>query len=215
MTTEDTGGKPLLGVIARGLQFALIALVGYSALTGNVGLAINGVLALAVAFVPTLLEWRYDHYADPLIEVWIAAAAVVHTAGFLGPYQAQSGLWSWYDQAAHAISASFVAGVAYALFVALDRTSTRIQFPDGFRSVFTLFFILAFGVGWEIVEFGAGTLSSMLVGSEALIQYGMDDIVLDLVFNTLAAALVTLWGIGHFGDLAALFSRRLFERNEP
>ena len=144
-----------------------------------------------------------------MAESEIAVAALVHAAGFLGLYQVQSGVLSLYDQVAHAISASFVAGVAYALLVALDRRSTRIRFPDEFRWVLTLTFVLAFGVAWEILEFAVGGLAATVVGAEVLVQYGTDDIVYDLVFNTLAGALVVLWGTKYFADVATVLSRRL------
>ena len=200
---------------ARGLQILLLCLIGYGALLGNGGLLVNGVLALPIVFLPAVLEWRYDHHVDSQVSVWITVAAVVHVAGFLGPYDAQSGIWQWYDQVAHAISASFVAGVGYALIVALDRSSTRADFPEEFRFVFTVCFILAFGVAWEIVEFGAGGLASMLGSESALIQYGLDDIVYDLAFNTLAAAVVALFGTRYFRDITTIVTGRIRRSRSP
>lgn len=196
-----------LGLVTRGLQAALVVLIGYGAVAGVGGLVVNGLLALPVVFFPALLAWRYDHEVDTRLTLWITLAAVVHVAGFLGPYEARSGLWTWYDQTAHALSASFVAGVGYAVIVALDRHSTRLRLPSGFRFVLTLCVILAFGVAWEIVEFAAGGLASTLGGQSALVQYGIDDTVLDLTFNTLAGALVAVWGTRYFRDLTAIFSR--------
>ena len=191
-------------LLARGLQILLFGLIGYGAVLGNGGLLVNGILAVPIVFLPDLLEWRYDHHVDSRVSVWITVAAVVHTAGFLGPYSAQSGVWRWYDQAAHAISASFIAGVGYAVVVAIDRSSTRIDFPDEFRFVFTVCFILAVGVAWEIVEFAAGGLAAMLGNEAALVQYGLDDIVYDLLFNTLAAAAVALFGTHYFRDITTI-----------
>lgn len=198
--------------LARGLQLLLVVLIGYGAVVGNGALLLNGILAVPIVLFPTFLEWRYDHEVDPRLSIWITVAAVVHVIGFLGPYNAQRGILKWYDQVAHAISASFVAGVGYALIVALDRSSTRITFPEEFRFVFTLCFILAFGVAWEIVEFAAGGLATMFGMESTLVQYGLDDIVLDLVFNTLAAAIVALFGTRYFRDLTAILSGRVLRR---
>jgi hypothetical protein len=199
-----------VGILARGFQLLLVGLIGYGAVVGNGGLLVNGILALPLAFSASLIEWRYDHEIAPHLSVWITVAAVVHVAGFLGPYSVQSGALKWYDQVAHTISASFVAGVGYALVAALDHSSARVQFPDEFRFVFTLCFILAFGVAWEIVEFGAGTFAGLFGGGAALVQYGLDDIVLDLVFNTIGAAIVALAGTRYFRSVTAILSRRLF-----
>jgi hypothetical protein len=206
---EDDETDGAIALATRGLQAALAVLIAYGGITGEFDLLINGIPALGLTFFPALLARRYDHETDPHVALWITVAALLHVVGFLGPYSVQSGPLSFYDQVAHAISASFVAGVGYALIEALDRTSTRIRFPDGFRFLFTLLFILAFGVAWEILEFGAGTGASMLGAKEVLVQYGIDDIVNDLVFNTLAAGVVALWGTGYFDGIASLFSRRV------
>jgi hypothetical protein len=202
------------GLASRALQAGLLGLAGYGVVTGGVGLTVNAILSLGVTFVPALLERRYDHEVNPRLSLWIAVAATVHAAGFLGPYDAQSGLLAWYDQVAHTISGGFVAGVGYALVEALDRNSERIEFPENFRFVFVIVFILAFGVLWEIVEFTGGIVGRTLSGKELLIQYGIDDIVSDLVFNTIAAVVVALWGTGYFDDIAAIFSGRLSKREK-
>ena len=216
VTLADLGrDDSVLDRVARGLQVVLAGLVGYGAVIGDTTLLVNGVLALAVTLVPPLLRWRYDHKVDPRLDVWIAVAALAHAVGFLGLYGIESGLLAWYDQMAHAISASFVAGVGYALIVAFDRRSAQVNFPAEFRFVFTFFGILAFGVVWEIVEFAVGGLTSMLAGKAVLVQYGIDDIVFDLVFNALAGALVALWGTGYFSDIIAIFSRRFRRTGSP
>lgn len=202
------------GLVARGFQVVLVGLIGYGAIIGNGGLVVNGVLALPIVLSPALLEWRYGQAIDPRVSIWIAVAAVVHAVGFLGPYTIQSGLIGWYDRVAHSISAGFVAGVGYALIVALDRGSARIEFPEEFRFVFTVCFIMAFGVAWEIVEFGAGTLAGLVGGGAALVQYGLDDIVLDLVFNTIGAVVVAVAGTQYFGSVTTVLSRRVFGSSE-
>ena len=203
------------GTGARGLQIVLFGLIGYGAVAGNGGLLVNGILALPIVFFPALLEWRYGQAVDPRVSIWITVAAVVHVIGFLGPYTVQSGLLGWYDRVAHSISAGFIAGVGYALITALDRGSRRIEFPDEFRFVFTLCFILAVGVGWELVEFAAGGLASMLGNEAALVQYGLDDIVYDLTFNTLAAVIVALFGTRYFRDITTIVTGRIRRSRDP
>jgi len=197
---------------ARMLQVALAVLVGYGAAVGNPGLLVNGVLAFVVTFVPTVLEWRYDHHVDPRLDLWIAIAALLHGVGFLGLYDVQSGPLSWYDQVAHAISASFVAGVAYTVLVAFDVRSSRVNFPEEFRFAFTVLFVAGFGVAWEILEFAVTGVTSALGSRGILIQYGKDDIVFDIVFNTLAGVAVALWGTRYFADITDIVARRVLGR---
>ncbi|WP_415382222.1 hypothetical protein [Halosimplex sp. TS25] len=197
-------------VATRVLQLAIVVMTVYGVVVGRVGVAVNGVLSLGVTLVPALLAWRFDHRVDPRLALWIAVAAAIHVGGFLGPYDQQTGVLSFYDQVAHAVSGAFVAGVGYAVVEAVDESSDRAQFPEEFRFVFTLAMVMAFGVLWEIGEFTAGAVGAALTGTEVLVQYGVTDIVSDLTFNTIAAAAVALWGTGYFDGMAAAISRGVF-----
>jgi hypothetical protein len=106
--------------------------------------------------------------------------------------------------------------MGYAVILALDRNSNQVRFPEKFRFVFTICFILAFGVAWEIVEFGLSGLTTLLGGgNSALVQYGKDDIVFDLIFNTLSAIFVGLWGTSYFNDITSILTRRNREPGNP
>ncbi|MFC7141914.1 hypothetical protein ACFQMA_19015 [Halosimplex aquaticum] len=202
------GGLPTAG--ARLLQLVIVVMTAYGAISGRVGVAVNGVLSLGVTLVPAGVAWLFDHEIDPRLSLWIAVAAAIHVGGFLGPYDQQTGLLASYDQVAHMVSAAFVAGVGYAVVEAVDESSRRAEFPEEFRFVFTLALVMAFGVAWEIGEFAAGAVGAALTGTEVLVQYGVSDIVADLTFNTIAAAAVALWGTGYFDGVAAAFSRGVF-----
>lgn len=89
------------------------------------------------------------------------------------------------------LSASVVAGAGYAVVVAVDRASDRTTLPPEFRFV-VLVFVMAIGVLWEIIEFGAELLASA-VGAKVLVQYGLGDIVNDLVFNLVGGLVVAGW----------------------
>lgn len=208
-----TGGRLVdaspFTLLTRGLQLLLAGLAAYGALRGRPTLLVNAVLSLAVTFVPAGLSRGYGHRTDPRLRLWIALAAAIHTVGFMGFYGTQSGVLTLYDQGAHAVSAALVAGVAYAVLAAVDRTSDGIRLPDGFRVVFTLCLVMAVGVGWEIAEFTVGIVASLLVDEEILVQYGVSDIVSDLLFNTLAGAVVAVWGTQYFRGLSQLFTRVL------
>lgn len=39
--------------------------------------------------------------------------------------------------------------------------------------------------------------------------FGIDDIVTDMVFNTLGALLVAIWGTGYFADFVPFLRRRI------
>jgi hypothetical protein len=192
-------------VVVRLLQTALVGLLGYAALTVDPGLFTNVAMSLVVAFLPDLLDWRHGHRLRPVLALWIAVAAFLHALGALGPYETVP----WYDHVTHTLSATLVAGVGFAVVVAIDREHDGVQIPARLRAVFILLFVLAFGVLWEIAEFASGGLAALVGGEPALAQYGLEDIVLDLVFNTAGAVVVALWGTGYFREVSRLLAERI------
>jgi len=192
------------------VQAVLLGLVGYGAVTGTFGLAAMGLVGLGATLVPRALARRYDHEVDSRLAVWIGLAVLGHVVGFLGLYEIHSGPLRFYDQVAHVISASLVAGLGYAIIEAVDESSTHINFPEDFREVFTVVVILAVGVTWEIIEFSVGGATMALTGEEALVQYGLRDTIYDLTANTLAATALATWGTGYFDDVAAILSLGVF-----
>lgn len=197
------------GTSVNGLRTLLGAMIVTGAVLGQAGPLVNSALALGVTMLPLAIHRRYGHRLDPRLTLWIAVAATVHAVGAFGPYDIHSGPWQWYDTVAHVISAAFIAGVGYAIVAALDRGSSRFQFPPEFRFVVILVFILAVGVAWEIVEFAVGGLATAITGEEVLIQYGIDDTVFDLAFNAVAAAIVAIWGTEYFRGVATFLTGRL------
>jgi hypothetical protein len=83
-----------------------------------------------------------------------------------------------------------------------------VNVPSAFRGLFIVVFVLAFGMLWEVFEFSAVEVSKTLGVSSPVIVFGIDDIVTDLVFNTVGAVVVALWGTQHFGGLARFLSAR-------
>jgi len=185
-------------LLVRLLQVGLAGIVVYGLYRGEVGVAVNGLVSLGVTFLPALLRRDAGISLDTGHVLWISIAVFVHAVGILGPYQNLP----WYDSVAHALSASIVAGAGYATVKAIDRNSERTNLPPELQFAFILIFVMAFGVLWEIVEFGAELLAG-LVGAKVLVQYGLDDIVLDLVFNQVGAVVVAGWDAARPKDAAA------------
>jgi VanZ family protein len=67
--------------------------------------------------------------------------------------------------------------------------------------------VMAFGVFWEVIEFLLMAISG-LVGGNILTVYGIGDSILDLVFNTLGAVVVAVWGTAYLTDVSAAVRRR-------
>lgn len=113
----------------------------------------------------------------------------------------------------YTISAVLVAGIGYAVLLAFECHSAEIDVPSEFRAVFILVFVLAFGVIWEVFEFGAVWLSQTLGISSPVRVFGVDDIVTDMVFNTVGAVIVAIRGTEYFADFVPFLRRRIRSKN--
>ena len=203
------GDSPLRYVL-HGMQ-AFLALATLSAVVrAEYTLVVNAGVPLALSTLPTLVRRRYDRELSAGLALWIGTAATLHAAGALGPYE----WFGWYDQVTHTVSASLVAGVGYACVGALERYSAAIEFPPRFRVLLVVLVVLAIGVAWEILEFASGGLAALVGGEAVLAQYGLRDIVLDLVFDGVGGLAVAFWGTTYFDGVAAGLARRLHLHGE-
>jgi hypothetical protein len=192
-------------LLVRLLQLGLAGIAIYGLVTGRLGMAANGALTLSVTLVPALLRREYGYTMDAGLVLWITLAIVLHVIGSLGLYSQ----FSWYDEITHTVSATVVAGVGYATFRAFEQHSDAIDVPSAFRGVFIVVFVLAFGVGWELFEFGAPVVSQWLGFDSPVTVYGIDDIVTDFVFNGVGAVLVAFWGTDYTRGAVGFLRRRL------
>lgn len=190
--------------VVRLLQLGLFGLMVYGLATFRLGMAANGAISLSVTLLPAIVRREYDYVMDAGLVLWITAAVVLHVVGSLGLYTQ----FSWYDEITHTLSATVVAGIGYAALRTVERHSAEVNVPSAFRGLFIVVFVLAFGMLWEVFEFSAVEVSKTLGVSSPVIVFGIDDIVTDLVFNTVGAVVVALWGTQHFGGLARFLSAR-------
>ncbi|WP_262178543.1 hypothetical protein [Haloarcula laminariae] len=207
MTLTDALGLSAAGErrLVRVLQVLLGGLTVYGVVTFQLGMAANAGVALGVTLLPALLRREYGYTMDAGLVLLITVAVVLHVVGALGPYR-----WvSWYDEITHTVSAVLIAGIGYAVLLAFERHSAAVEVPAAVRGVFILVFVLAAGVAWEVLEFTIAELSRVLGVGSPLVVYGIEDIVTDMVFNTVGALLVAVWGSGYFDDFVPLVRRWL------
>lgn len=181
----------------RAMQAAIAALLAYGVWSRTLGVVVNAALALGVTFLPAVLRRDWNVRLGTGVTLWIATAVFLHTVGMAGAYTSIV----WWDHVTHTLSATVVAGVGYATVRALDEHSDAVSFPPRFTFVFVLSFTLALGVFWEVLEFGARFASDALGLDAILVQYGIEDTVLDLVFDAVGATLVAVLGTDLFDEL--------------
>lgn len=192
--------------LTRGMQVVLVGLVGFGVLGGHPKAISNGAIALLVTFLPGVLERNYELPLDPWLALWITAAVSLHSLGSAGLY----GLIYWWDNLTHAVSASLVAGVGYTVARAVDLHSEEIDIPRRFAFVYILVVVLAFGVIWELFEFGLDVIAGSTGLTMPLAQHGLDDTVRDLMFNSLGALIVAVFGQAHLTGIAENLRERAF-----
>lgn len=184
--------------LTRGMQLILVGIVGFGVLYAEPKAITNGGIALAITFAPALLERNYDLPLDPWLALWITLAVFLHTMGSAGLY-AQIG---WWDHLTHAMSASLVAAIGYTFARAVDLHSDQITIPKQFAFVFILIVVMAFGVIWELFEFGLDIVADATGIQMPLAQHGLDDTVRDLMFNSVGAILIAIFGQAHLSNVA-------------
>jgi hypothetical protein len=201
----------------RIMEFGLVGLLFIGLERGSTGIIVNAGVALLVAQLPPLLERDYNIPMDAGLTLWITGAVFLHALGTVGlPGSELSfyrSLW-WWDHLTHVLSSSVVAGVGYATARAFDAHSERIHLPPRFMFVFILLFVIAFGVLWEVIEFGLGGAASLLGSGSVLTQYGLRDTMLDLVFDVIGGVIVAIWGTAYLTDLSGAIQDRIQGRAE-
>ena len=180
------------------MQLLLAAIVAYGALYGQPKAITNGGLGLVVTFVPAILRRNYDIPLDPWLSVWITSAVLFHTLGSAWFYAQVP----WWDHLTHALSASLIAGAGYTTLRAVDLHSDEIRIPARFAFVFIFVVVLAFGVVWELFEFGLDIVADETGIEMPLAQFGLDDTVADLTYNSIGALVVALFGQAHLTGVA-------------
>jgi len=192
--------------LTRGMQILLVAIVVYGVVAGEPKAITNGGLWLFVTFVPALAERNYDIPLDPWLGVWITSAVFLHTLGSAWFYAEIV----WWDHLTHALSATLVAGAGYTALRGVDLHSDAIRIPTRFAFVFIFVVVLAFGVVWELFEFGLDIVADVTGVSMPLAQHGLDDTVLDLMYNSIGALIVAMFGQAYLSGVAETVRDGLF-----
>ncbi|MFC6875359.1 hypothetical protein [Halobellus marinus] len=190
--------------LTRGMQLVLVGLVAYGFLAGQPKAITNGGIALVITFLPAGLQRTYDFPLDPWLALWITSSVFLHTLGSAGLY----GQIFWWDNLTHAMSASLIAAVGYTAARAIDLHHDEIHIPRRFFFVYIFIVVLAFGVVWELFEFGLDIAADATGLTMPLAQHGLDDTVRDSMFNSLGALIVAVFGQVHLTNLAETVRER-------
>jgi hypothetical protein len=205
------------GGLVRALQALMVAILGIGLYTGNAGIVVNAAVGLLVTQLPALLERRFRITMSVGLVLWITLAMFLHALGtvpLLGPdFESLYGATWWWDHMTHALSSSLVVGSAYAVTRAIQEHTEYIHMGPKFTFAYLLVFVMAFGVFWELIEFYIAVGAELFGVPQVLTQYGLDDTVLDLVYNTMGGLLVAVFGTTYLTGISDQLRGR-FESEE-
>jgi hypothetical protein len=196
-------------LVTRLMEYSLVGMLFIGLERGGTGIVVNCVVGIVVIQIPPLLKRDYDITLAPGLLLWITTAVFLHALGTVGIPGSGIGFYKnvwWYDHLTHALSASVVTAVGYTFVRVVDEYSDSVSLPPKFVFVFILSFTIAFGVVWEVVEFAIGQYG-------VLTQYGLEDTMLDLVFDVAGGVIVAVWGTAYLGDFAGSVVDRLKVRS--
>jgi hypothetical protein len=197
------------------MELGLVAILIFGVTRGSTTVVVNALVGLLVTQIPPLLERDAGVPMSPALTLWITSAVFLHAFGVLGLPGSERNFYGsiwWWDHLTHTLSASVVAAVGYTTARALEEHSPEIHFPRRFMFVYILLFVLAFGVLWEVIEFALGEAARLLGNQALLTQYGLEDTMLDLVFDTVGAVVVAVWGTAYLLDISGYIAQRLDAR---
>lgn len=198
--------------ISRVLQLSLVGFLFVGLYELDLGIVVNAAVGLAITFLPAVLQRDYQIPMDAGLTLWVTTAVFLHAFGTVGLPGMEASFYQsvwWWDHLTHGLSASLVGGAGYATARALDEHVEDIYLPPAFTFAFILTIVLAFGVGWEVLEFAINRIAALIGAPPALTQYGVGDTMLDLVFNSAGAVIVAVWGTAHLVDVSEAIRQRL------
>lgn len=205
------GGSPRVeDWVVRGLQLGIGVMLLIGVVRLDPRLVVNAGVALIGTVIPVIVARDTQVHLGAGVTVAIAAALFFHTLGMLGVYERVV----WWDHFTHVFSAALVASLGYALTRAVDDHVSALTLGPRFTVAFIVVATIAFGVVWEVLEFLGRWAAEAIGGEPLLVQYGLADTMMDLVFDAVGALFIGLFGIGRLTGLTATFADGLWsDRN--
>lgn len=186
MAVTEGSARP----VVHGMQVIIAAIFLAGLVARDPRLSVNALLALIGTFIPALLTRDFRVHIGAKATLWITGALCLHVIGMVGAYEAIF----WWDHLTHLVSASLVAAIAYTVVTAADRHLEELYLPGWTVSVLLFVWTLGLGVLWEVMEF-VGRAIAVEVGTDPLlVQYGLEDTMLDLAVDGAGGLIIAILG---------------------
>ncbi|MFC6753672.1 hypothetical protein [Halorubrum tibetense] len=191
--------------LVRFMQVVLAGLFVYGLWSRQIAVVTNAALGLGITFLPAILERDYEVAIEPGLVLWVTLAVFLHALGTAGLYDAIS---TW-DHLTHTLSATVVAATGYAALRAIHLHSDTIHLPRWALFSCLLVFMLAMSVIWEIFEFVVDQGALRLDMEPILAQHGINDTIVDMIFNLVGSVIVATWGTVYLTEISESLARTL------
>jgi hypothetical protein len=193
-------------LVVVAMQILIAAMFGLGILDGDPRIIVNAGLAFVGTFIPTVLARDLRVYIGPAATIWITGALCLHVFGMVGAYESIG----WWDHLTHFVSASLVAAIAYTTVTAIDRHVEDLFLPPWTLAVLLTIVTVGLGVLWEVMEFLGRALAVELGTDTLLVQYGLDDTMLDLAVDAVGGVLIAIVGPARLEGAVTRVENRFF-----
>ncbi|WP_372591963.1 hypothetical protein [Guyparkeria sp.] len=158
--------------------------------------AVMTVFILLLTLAPLLMR-RFVVFIPA--EFKLLATVFIFASLFLGEIHGYYTRFWWWDVVLHAASGFLLGIVGFLMvYVLNEKKSIRFHMTPGFVALFAFTFAVAIGALWEIFEF----VMDQIVGTnmqKAMLDdpSGLTDTMLDLIVDTVGAAVIAILGYGY------------------
>jgi len=194
-------------IIINSIRFLLILIFLTALLTNSIIVQIFSALALAITFLPTILQ-RYFNISVPA-KFEILLLMFIYGILFLGEVRTFSQVW-WWDTTLTLIASIVLSFTALSVLYVLYKEN-RIDTNPLFIAILTFCFAVAAGAIWEILEF------SLDLFLKSGLQPSLADTMADQIVNAVGALIVSVIGYIYIKKgkeiLVSTFITKLSQKN--
>ncbi len=178
-------------------RILLVGIIIFGSYHRNPTVIANGFFSFLLTFLPAILKRDYKIPLGPGSAIGLTLAVLLHAIGTLGPYDSII----WWDDVMHGFTTAIVVLIGYIAVRSVDIHRDDIHLPPRFMFVFVLIFTMAAGVLWELFEFSVAEAVKIMNIDAPLIQYGLDDSILDLVYDMVGGILIAIYGHIYYNEI--------------
>ncbi|MBN1391163.1 MAG: hypothetical protein JXA22_11030 [Candidatus Thermoplasmatota archaeon] len=191
----------------------LVVAMGLSIYYGDILNGLLSVITLAITFIPSILERRFNVVYPSEFEMVVMV--FIFLSIILGSVLSFYDRINWWDLFMHTLSGILIALTGFSLVYILNRSSwSKIQLSRAFVALFSFCFAVTLGAIWEIFEFSMDQLLGWNMQ-----RSGLNDTMSDLIVDSIGALIVSSAGyiylkgnIKAFERIEKRFSREHKER---